>query len=226
MKVGILFSGGKDSAYAMHKVRGEHTVVCLITIASKNPESYMFHTPNIDVTCLQAEASGLPLVRVESEGVKEDELKDLEKAVLEAKSRYGIEGVVTGAIESVYQSERVQRICDRLGLRCFNPLWKKDQVTLLSEILGEGFKVIISGVFAYPLDETWLGKELDAKTTTELVKLTEKFQISPSGEGGEIETTVLDAPFFKKRVVIIEAEKTFRQGSGTYAIRKAELVGK
>ena len=62
---------------------------------------------------------------------------------------------------------------------------------------------IISGIFAYPLDETWLGKQIDTKLIERLVDLQQKYGISPSGEGGEIETTVLDAPMFKKKIEIL-----------------------
>ncbi|MBU0761748.1 MAG: TIGR00289 family protein, partial [Candidatus Altiarchaeota archaeon] len=101
MKLGVLFSGGKDSAYALYKAMQSDEVVCLITIASKNDESYMFHTPNISMTRLQAEAIGLPNLVFETEGVKEEELADLEKAIEQAVKEYGVEGIVTGAIESV-----------------------------------------------------------------------------------------------------------------------------
>ena len=115
MRLGVLFSGGKDSTLALHLASEKEQVVCLITVVSKNPESYMFHTPNIDVTALQAAALELPLVSVVTEGLKEEELADLEKAIAQAKNKYQIEGVVTGAIESVYQASRVQRICNDLG---------------------------------------------------------------------------------------------------------------
>jgi ABC transporter with metal-binding/Fe-S-binding domain ATP-binding protein len=186
----------------------------------------MFHTPNIGLTKLQAEAIGLPLVQVITEGRKEEELEDLKKAILQAQRNYGIEGVVTGAIESVYQSKRIQRICDDLGLKCINPLWKKDQKELLEEIVENGFKVIISGVFAYPMDEKWLGREIDAGVISELLALREKYKVSPSGEGGEIETTVLDAPFFRKRIEVLESETEFKGNSGVFKIKKAVLSGK
>ena len=226
MKLGVLFSGGKDSTYALLKANEIGNVVCLITVVSKNKESYMFHTPNIEITKLQAEALGLPLIQAMSEGKKEEELQDLKKAIKEAKERFGIEGVVSGAIESAYQSERVKRICNELGLQCFNPLWKKDQEELLKEIVHNKFKVIISGVFAYPLDEKWLGKELDESVIKELVKIREKYKISPSGEGGEIETTVLDAPFFKKRIEVLDFETKAENNSGVFIIKNARLVEK
>ena len=224
MKLGVLFSGGKDSTYALLKTMKE--VVCLISIISKNKESYMFHTPNINITKLQAESIGLPLIQLATEGKKEEELKDLRRAIKRAIKDFKIEGVVTGAVESVYQSSRIQKICDDLKLSCVNPLWKMDQVKLLEEILSNKFKVIISGIFAYPLDERWLGKEINEKAIKELVELRDKYHISPSGEGGEIETTVLDAPFFKKRIEILDSEIKAKDNSGVFIIKKARLVEK
>jgi len=226
MRVGVLFSGGKDSTLALSKAMKEHEVVCLITIISKNTESFMFHTPNIEITKLQAESIGLPLIQRITEGKKEEELEDLRKAVVEAKENYRIDGIVTGAVESVYQSKRIQKICDDLDLQCINPLWRMDQEKLLEEIVENNFKVIISGIFAYPLDEKWLGKQIDKEMIKELVKLKEKYQVSPSGEGGEIETTVLDAPFFKKIIDILDFEIKAKENSGVFIIKKARPIEK
>jgi diphthine-ammonia ligase len=226
MRVGVLFSGGKDSTLALHLAAEKEQVTCLITLRSRNPESYMFHTPNINVTELQAQALELPLLTQETEGKKEAELADLEQAILQAKHEWSIEGVVTGAVESVYQASRVQRICHRLDLWCFNPLWKKNQQTLLEELLQKGFVVLISGIFAYPLDEKWLGKTLDAAMVGRLVELQGQFGISPSGEGGEIETTVLDAPMFRRRLEVRDAVVEAKGNSGVYRITQAGLVPK
>jgi diphthine-ammonia ligase len=224
MRLGVLFSGGKDSTLALHKAAEKEEIVCLITLVSANKESYMFHTPNIDMTALQAEALGLPLIKKVTEGKPEEELKDLEEAIAQAVKRFKIKGVVTGAVESVYQSKRIQSICDRLNISCINPLWKKNQQALLEELLVEGFKVIISGVFAYPLDESWLGKEIDKELIARLVLLGKKFGLSVSGEGGEIETTVLDAPLFKKKIEVLESAVEAQGNSGVFIIKKAWLV--
>ena len=226
MRLGVLFSGGKDSTLAMHMAAQKEEVACLITLRSKNPESYMFHTPNIDVTGLQAESLGLPLVSVTTEGQKEAELVDLELAIDKAKAEFSLDGVVTGAVESVYQASRVQSICHSLDLWNFNPLWKHDQKKLLETIVAQNFNVIISGIFAYPLDERWLGKQLDSQMIMKLLELQNKYGISPSGEGGEIETTVLDAPLFRKRVEILDSSVSARGNSGVFFIKKARLVPK
>jgi ABC transporter with metal-binding/Fe-S-binding domain ATP-binding protein len=226
MKLGVLFSGGKDSTLALHMAAQKEQVTCLVTLLSRNPESYMFHTPNIDLTALQAQALNLPLVAEPTEGKKEDELQDLENAISKAKREFHIEGVVTGAVESVYQASRVQRICHRLGIWCFNPLWKKNQKALLEELLEKRFRVVLSGIFAYPLDEKWLGKQLDAEMISRLMMLQKEYGISPSGEGGEIETTVLDAPLFSKRLEIVDYEVQARGNSGVFRIKQARLVPK
>lgn len=226
MRLGVLFSGGKDSTLALHKAAEKEEVVCLITLVSQNKESYMFHTPNINLTALQAEALGLPLIKKVTEGKPEEELKDLEAAIGEAVKVFHIEGVVTGAVESVYQASRIQRICHRLDVWCFNPLWKKNQRLLLEEIVQKGFNVTISGVFAYPLDESWLGKTLDNDMIEKLVALGKEFGLSPAGEGGEIETSVLDAPLFKKKIEVLDSEAEAKGNSGVYRIKKARLASK
>ena len=221
MKLGVLYSGGKDSTLALLKAKEHHEIACLITVVSENPESYMFQVPNIDATLLQSQAMGLPLVRVMTKGEKEKELEDLKSAIAEAQKRYGIEGVVTGAVRSTYQASRVQSICHELGLWCFNPLWLKDQVELLNEVVDAGIVAVISGVFAEPLDETYLGKVIDEAMVTRLAKL--KHVINPAGEGGEIETTVLFAPGFKKKIAITKSGTTYAKHSGVFRIEEAEL---
>ena len=226
MRLGVLFSGGKDSTLALHLAAEKEEITCLITVVSENKESYMFHTPNIDVTTLQAEALALPLVSVSTKGRKEEELADLEKAIAEAKSRFQIDGVVTGAVESVYQTSRVQRICNHLDVWCFNPLWKHDQKVLLETLVERQFQVIISGIFAYPLDEKWLGKQIDAQVIAHLFELQKQYGISPSGEGGEIETTVLDAPMFEQKIEIVDHAVEAKGNCGVYIIKQARLVRK
>ncbi|MEM2610090.1 MAG: diphthine--ammonia ligase [Candidatus Bathyarchaeia archaeon] len=226
MKLGALFSGGKDSCLAIHKARAFHEIACLISLIPKSEESLIFHFPNIWVTRFQAEAMGIPIIQMETEIGEEKELTSLFKALKLAIKRYGISGIVTGAIRSTYQASRIQRICNRLGLWCFNPLWLKDQEELIREVLEAGFEVIISGVFAYPLNSSFLGKKLDAKLLIELLDLWRKYGISIAGEGGEIETTVLDAPMFKRRIEVTDYEIQYRGGSGIFRIKDLRLVDK
>ena len=226
MKLGILLSGGKDSLYAAYLADKHHELACCITIKSENKESYMFHTPNIDGVSLQAQAMKLPLVIVTTKGEKEKELAELKGALAQAKKEYGIQGITTGAVASQYQAARIQKICHELNLWCFNPLWQIDQNTLLEELLENRFEVIISGVFAYPFDEEWLGKVIDKQTCKDLKNMQKMYEINPAGEGGEIETYVVDCPLFEKKIEIIETRSNYDNYAGTEDIVSARLVEK
>jgi len=226
MRLGVLCSGGKDSLFACMMAMEREEVACLIALRPRNEESYMFHTPNVSLVPLQAEAAELPLVEMPTEGVEEEELEDLKAALVCARKKHRIEGVVTGAILSVYQAARVQRICNTLGLWCFNPLWYTDQESYLDSLIGNGFRVIISGVFSEPFDEKWLGRPLDRTSVVLLNQYRERYGITLTGEGGEYETFVLDAPFFKKSIEITEALSEYHNYRGFYRIIHARLVGK
>ena len=199
MKLGVLFSGGKDSTYAawLAKKAG-HKLACLITLHSENPDSYMFHTPSIKRTERQAAVMNLPLITKDTKGVKEKELEDLEDAIKTAVKKYDIKGIVTGALHSDYQASRIQKICDGLGLQCINPLWHKDEFQYLQDIIKNKFKVIIIGVSAYPLSASWLGRVINEDFIRDVTKLNEKYKIHVAGEGGEFESFVLDCPLFKR----------------------------
>ncbi|MBS7634914.1 diphthine--ammonia ligase [Candidatus Bathyarchaeota archaeon] len=226
MKLGALFSGGKDSCLAIYKARRFHEIACLISLIPKSEESRIFHFPNVWVTKFQAEAMELPIIQMKTGDDSYEELADLSRALKLAMKKFGIEGIVTGAIRSTYQASKIQKVCDRLGLWCFNPLWLKDQEELLHGVLKEGFKAIISGVFAYPLGRSFLGRIIDADLVSELVNLWRKYGINIAGEGGEIETTVLDAPFFKKRIEVTEYEIQYKDYSGMFKIKSLRLIGK
>jgi len=195
MKVAALFSGGKDSVYAVHYAQQQgYDVVCLLSVVSKNKESYMYHTVNIERAPEIARAMGLKLYELETEGVKEEEVGDLMVMLKVLKGREGIEGVVSGALASEYQKTRVERICYELRLASIAPLWHINPETYIRFIIDAGFDARIAGVFADGLDKSWIGKKIDELTLQRLKKL----NISLAGEGGEYETTVLSGPGFKE----------------------------
>ncbi len=188
----------------------------------------MFHYPNVDLTHLQARAMGFPIVSMQTSGEKEEELKDLTRALEEAKSKFGIDGVVSGAIDSEYQKSRIDRIAHEQGLRSFAPLWRKNPAQLLQDQLQAGFKTIICGVYAYGFDKVWLARPLNRETIQSLIRLFEHVGVHPSGEGGEYETLVVDAPIFKQQLCIDQASEDWNTNTktGTYKVLKAHLQPK
>jgi diphthine-ammonia ligase len=224
MKLGILFSSGKDSTYATYLMK-DYDIPCLITIKSKNPDSYMYHTPNIDLTELQAEAMQLPILFQETTGEKEHELKDLEKVLIKSKEKYKIQGIVTGALFSDYQRERIEKIADKLELKVFSPLWHKDQEEVMRELIKNNFKIIFSSIAAEGLDKSWLNKVITTEDIDKLVKLNKKNGLNIAGEGGEFESLVLDCPLFKKEIKILESEIIEEaKNTAKLEIKKAKLV--
>ena len=228
LKLGVLFSSGKDSNYAMHVMQQQnYSIECLITIKSQNLDSYMFHTPNIDLARLQAEAMELPLIEELTKGEKEKELDDMKNAIIRAKDEFGIEGVITGALYSNYQRERIERVCDELGLKAFSPLWHIDQEKEMYQLLDLGFEFIFSSVAAYGLNKSWVGRIISEKDIEKLVKLNEKIGLNVAGEGGEFESFVTDGPMYHKKIEIREMEVIERdEYTAKVVITNAVLVDK
>ncbi|WP_296806818.1 TIGR00289 family protein [uncultured Methanobrevibacter sp.] len=226
MKVAVLFSGGKDSTMAVYNaLESGHDVEYLLAMKSANDESYMFHVPNIHLTDLLAEAMDIPIISVETDGIKEEELKDL-KGGFEKLKDLGIEAIYTGALYSNYQKSRIEKLADEVGLKAVSPYWHVDELEYMNLIVSLGFDVIISGVSAYGLDEKWLGRKIDEKCIDDLIRLNEKVGINLAFEGGEAETLVLDGPIFKKRVKILKDKKQWYVDSGLYIIEDAILEEK
>jgi len=223
MKLAVLFSGGKDSYLALQYASENDDISCLLTLQSKNQDSWMFHTPAIEWTKAQAKSMGFDHLVLETSGIKEKELDDLEEIIKSAMMKHSIEGVVTGALASVYQSTRVQKICNDLKLWCFNPLWQMSQENLLEELLDNDIESIITGVAAEPFDSSWLGREINSKCVNELLMLKSSHRINPAGEGGEIESFVTNAPLFTKKIKITQSKKHYSNFSGRLEITEVVL---
>ncbi|WP_455644786.1 diphthine--ammonia ligase [Methanosphaera sp.] len=226
MKAVVLFSGGKDSTMAVyHAQKNGDEIYALLTMVSRNAESYMFHVPAIHMVDYCSAAMEIPVIDVLTDGIKEEELNDLENMLTRLKDK-GIEAVYTGALESEYQRSRIDKICEKLSLKAISPMWHQDPIEYMNEIVDLGFEVILTGVSAYGLDEKWLGRKITKDAIDELITLNKKYGIHPAFEGGEAETLVLDAPMYDRRIVIDDAEIDWHVDNGTYIIKEAHLEEK
>lgn len=192
----------------------------------ENDSSYMFHFPDLKWTKLQAEAAGLPQVVGRTRGAKEAELVDLKETLSEAKERFGLEAVYTGAMASAYQKSRVERLCEELGIGCVSPLWHTDPEKHLRTLFHQGFRAMVVSVSALGLDQKWLGRELDERAIGELIALGARYKFHAGLEGGEGETFVLDCPLFSKRVSVDRSRVHWNGDSGYLEILDARLVAK
>jgi len=203
MNICALFSGGKDSLAAIDVMKNTgYKISCLLTIKSSNAESYMFHTPNIELTKTQAESMHMPIITINTTGEKEKELEDLKNGIKKAIQDYDIEGVVCGAIQSDYQRMRVLKICEELGIKFFAPLWGINQESYFRDLIKRGWEIMFSSINADGMRKEWIGKIINEQIVNEIAKM----PINTAGEGGEFETIVTNSPLFKKRIIIKEYE--------------------
>ncbi|MBD3203596.1 diphthine--ammonia ligase [Candidatus Woesearchaeota archaeon] len=228
LRLGALISSGKDGLFAAYTMKKQnYKLSCVITITSENPDSYMFHTPNVSLARMQAEAMGIPIVLKKTRGKKEEELDDLKEALAEAKEKHNIQGVVSGALFSNYQRTRIEKICDSLGLKIFSPLWHIDQEKYMRHLLKSGFEIIFSSVAAFGLDSSWLNRKITQKDILRLAKLKEKYGLNVAGEGGEYESLVIDCPMFEQKIKILDSEiKKEDKNTAKLLIKKAVLEEK
>ena len=179
----------------------------------------------IHITDLLSQALDIPIMSVETDGVKEEELEDLKSAFIKLKSS-GIEAIYTGALYSVYQKSRIEKLGNEVGLKIISPYWHVDELEYMRRIVSSGFKIIISGVAAWGLDESWLGRVIDDEAIDELVELNKKYQVDIAFEGGEAETLAIDGPIFKKSIKILKYKKEWHLDSGVFIIEDAILEDK
>ena len=225
MRVACLWSGGKDSAYACHlALKMGHSVERLVTFHPQDPESKLFHVPNVKWTALQAESMGVPQLLVEAPAYLEYDV--LCKTLATLRERLGIEGVVAGVIASNYQKRILQEVCQKVGLELIVPLWGRDQFDVLGQIIEEGLVAIVVGVYAEGLTQRWLGREVDREFLEHLKKLSRTWGVNPCGEGGEYETFVVDSPFFAKRIRVVSYEVSWHRNWGELTILEAVLIEK
>ena len=221
VQLAALYSGGKDSTYAISvALQRAWDVTTLVSIVPADPDSMLYHVPNLHVVPLLAEAMGLPLVRARAEPGEAAELGALRSAL----EGLHVDGVLVGAIESDYQVSRVNRVAHELDLRAFAPLWRHDPRVLAGEYLRAGLRIVFSSVSAEGLDASWLGRAWDEAAVQDLLRLHAARGVHPCGEGGEFETLVLDAPFFRKRVRVDSASRVWTGSSGVWRVEAASLV--
>ena len=248
MKVAILASGGKDSTYAAWwaGLQGWE-VVSLVTVLVRGEDSMMFQLQNSWIAGLQAYSIGTSWKPVFSDGEEEKEIVDLEMALcgngnvtlsienvwpkgvdipkdLEIhKGPLEIDGLVVGALRSDYQKTRIERMCERLGIRSFCPLWHKDQFEHMESLVEHGFEVVFTSVSTEGMDERWIGSKLDEDALNELKEASREFRFNLDGEGGEFETIVTDAPHMKRKI-LLDGEVIWHGSRGVLELKSCRLT--
>ncbi len=225
MRCIALLSGGKDSVAAVEVALGHGwDVVAAVRMVPAEDDSFMFHTPNLDVVPAVAQCMGLPLVTGKARADPEGEIEDLEATLRQACDQYDAEAIISGALASDYQRTRFDGIGHRIGVKTFAPLWHKNPDTYVEGLIAGGHDIRFSRVACDGLDETWAGRALDAQSLSQL--RANKSRPHIAGEGGEYETLVLDAPHFVKRIRVEDATTEATASRATWHVQKWTLEDK
>ncbi|MBO4357454.1 MAG: diphthine--ammonia ligase [Candidatus Methanomethylophilaceae archaeon] len=220
MRLASLYSGGKDSTFSLYlEEQMGHDVPYLVNVMPDDSASWIFHTPNLNVVPLMAQAMDKELVTARSTGTEEGDMEGLTNAL----DGLDVDGVITGAVWSDYQWDRMNLVCHDLGLKVFSPLWRKDQDLVMDAFLQSGIKAIIVGCYAEGLGQEWLGRTIDQQAVDELKRIREKTGISIMGEGGEYESMTISSPMHSHPLEIVESEVVWKRDNGTLNVKSARL---
>jgi ABC transporter with metal-binding/Fe-S-binding domain ATP-binding protein len=209
-----LFSGGKDSSWALYRGLELGLPVKRLLTVHPQGESFMYHTPATQLTELVAESVDISHIGVhpddfednattdENSGERGDrELKPMEHALKTLRDDIGgLAGIIAGAVESEYQTSRIQAMADRLDCQLFAPLWQRSPQKLADEMLEAGLDIRFIQVAAAGLDQSWLGRTLNQKAMADLETLNTEYGVHLLGEGGEFETFVVNGPHMDRGI--------------------------
>ena len=230
-----LFSGGKDSSYALWLALERGLSVDRLVTVHPPENSHLYHVPATSLTALAGESIGIPVVDVRPEAFDVDETMDssargdaeiepLEATLASlADEADGLAGIVVGAVESRYQHDRIASLAERLECDVFAPLWRRDPLSLLESMVADGFEILIVDVAAAGLDDSWLGRTIDEEAIDTLETLRAEYGVHPIGEGGEYESLVVDGPHMD-RTLAIEYETVWDGTRGSIDVTDARLV--
>jgi ABC transporter with metal-binding/Fe-S-binding domain ATP-binding protein len=225
MKLAALFSGGKDSTYSIYLAKKQgHEIKCLLSVFPKSDESHLLHHPNLQWTHLQSQSMKIPQLTIESESDETDnEIDALKKILIRSIDEYKIEGLIHGGIQSQFQKEKFENLCNKLNLKSIAPLWNRNPLKYMNELISSNFVFMISSVSSGGLDDSWLGKTITENDVVTLSELSKKFGFNLNFEGGEAETFVMDCPLFSNTIKIIQGNKIWDGYRGRFEIVDARL---
>ena len=225
MKLAALFSGGKDSTYAIYKAKQMgHDVKCLITVFPKSSNSHLLHFHSIELTKLQSKTLKIPqLASTLDSDESEEEMNALKILLEKARQKFQIEGLVHGGISSEFQKKCFEKICMENDLKIVTPLWKINTNEYMNDLINSNFKFILTSVSSDGLDQTWLGKIISADDISKLNKLSSKYRFNLNFEGGEAETFVVDCPLYSHPININKSKTIWDGYRGRFEIEDAGL---
>ncbi len=207
-KLLFCWSGGKDSAMALHEIKknNEYEVVSLLTTITADYDRISLHGVRRILVEQQAQSLDIPLHKVFIPKTCSNEIYAAK--MTEALTKFKQEGVENVAFGDIFL-EDVRKYREdnlaQLNMKGVFPVWGRDTAELVQSFLALGFKSVVSCIDTKVLDEKFLGRQLDKDFIAELPP-----GIDPSGENGEFHSFVYDGPIFKERIDYKRGELVLR----------------
>lgn len=208
-----LFSGGKDSSWALHRALETGLDVGRLVTVDPIAESEMYHVPMTDIVTLAAESIGIDCRRVSpTETTLVDDISEVEPglqemwplitglAELDGTFDDGVAGICIGTVEHGVAANIIEEQFDSLDIDLFAPLWRKNPHDILRQMVHAGFEMTVVEVDTEYLDPSWLGRPIDDELFATIERLQDERDLHPLGEGNEYETIVTDGPHMDRPI--------------------------
>ncbi len=197
----ILFcwSGGKDSAMALHALRQDNVpIAALLTTVTETYDRISMHGVRRELLLRQAESIGLPLheVRIPPQCINPIYEARMEEA-LRVHYDAGVRTVAFGDIFLEDLRAYREKNLARIGMTAVFPIWKRDTRELIRSFHAAKFRAVAACVDPKVLDPSFAGRELDASFFRDLPA-----GVDPCGENGEFHTFVFDGPIFRNPIPV------------------------
>jgi uncharacterized protein (TIGR00290 family) len=208
-KVIFNWSGGKDSAMALHKLlqAPDYEIMCLLTSISEPYQRISMHGVRTALLETQAQHIGLPLVKMEIPEMPS--MEDYERVMRETMDQLVDQGADYAAFGDIFLEDlrayREQKL-EQIGLKALFPLWKQPTDKLIRDFIDMGFKTIVTCVNEQYLDKSFAGRVIDHDFLKDLPA-----NVDPCGENGEFHTFVFEGPIFRQPVAFTKGEVVYRK---------------
>ncbi|MDO8555735.1 MAG: diphthine--ammonia ligase [Nanoarchaeota archaeon] len=226
MKVAVLFSGGKDSVFAVdHCLSKGWDIQYLLSVKPSRRDCYLFHFATVEHTKYLADALGIPHILV---GCDVADPKLEAQIVREVIEKNPVDAVILGGVG--LQETQLRSVRDALfdlGIEVFAAHKDEDEELLMRRMIADGYEIVMTEIASDGLTAEWLGKTLTLENFEQLKVLSKKFGFDLLGEGGYYNSLVVDGPIFTKKLVIKSSEKVMEAAnSGFLLVHALDVIAK
>jgi uncharacterized protein (TIGR00290 family) len=213
----MCWSGGKDSAMALHRAKQDFEVISLMTTLNADFGRISMHGVREDLLDAQAEAIGLQLIKVwVRAGTNEEYEQQMTDGLQKAKDQ-GVTHVIFGDIFLQDLREYREKQLAKVNLTAVFPLWQSNTAELIQDFVAKGFSTITCCINDGYLDSSWAGREIDHSFIAELPS-----HVDPCGENGEYHTFCYAGPIYQQPIPITRGEVIYRPLPNPMPVKQSE----